>query len=358
MPKTYVIAEAGVNHNGDINLAKQLISVAKACGADAVKFQTFKSEKLVSRKAQKAEYQKQTTDQNESQFNMIKKLELSFEQFEELAQYAKEKQITFLSTPFDEDSLHFLTRTLKLDTIKIPSGEMTNAPFLLACAQEQKKMIVSTGMCDLTEVQDALGVLAFGLLQKQESPSLQAFRASFFSTEGQAKLKQYVSLLHCTTEYPTPYDSVNLRAMYTLHDTFGLPFGLSDHTAGINIPLGATAMGAQMIEKHFTLDKNMEGPDHRASLNPEELVAMVTGIRQIEQAMGTGEKIACAAESKNKDIARKSLVALQPIQKGEKFTKENLGCKRPGNGVSPYEYWTFIGKIAATNYTEDELIQE
>lgn len=338
MPKTYVIAEAGVNHNGDIHLAKQLISVAKNCGADAVKFQTFKTEKTVSRNAQKADYQKQTTDQNESQFDMIKKLELNFEQFEELAQYAKEKQITFLSTPFDEDSLHFLTRTLKLDTIKIPSGEITNAPFLLACAQEQKKMVVSTGMCDLTEVQDALGVLAFGLLQKQEQPSLQAFRTTFSSEKGQAILKQYVSILHCTTEYPTPYDSVNLRAMYTLRDTFGLPFGLSDHTAGINIPIGATAMGAQIIEKHFTLDKNMEGPDHKASLNPEELAAMITGIRQIEQAMGTGEKVACAVESKNKEIARKSLVALKPIQKGEKFTKENLGCKRPGSGVNPYEY--------------------
>lgn len=358
MQRTYIIAEAGVNHNGDINIAKQLISVAAECGADAVKFQTFKTEKIVSKQAKKADYQKQTTDQNESQFDMIKKLELSFAQFEELSHYAKEKQITFLSTPFDEESLHFLSRKLNLDTIKIPSGEITNAPFLLTCAQAQKQIIISTGMCDLKEITDALGVLAFGLLQKRETPSLETFRESFSSQEGQALLKKYVSILHCTTEYPTPYDAVNLRAMYTLRDTFGLPFGLSDHTAGIHIPIGAVAMGAQIIEKHFTLDKHMDGPDHKASLDPDELAAMVQGIRQIEQALGTGMKVACAVEEKNKNIARKSLVALRSIQKDEVFTKENLGCKRPGNGVSPYQYWDYLGQKAECDYLQDELIRK
>lgn len=358
MKKTYIIAEAGVNHNGDVHLAEKLIDVAANCGADAVKFQTFKAEKLVSVHAKKADYQKQTTNSEENQLEMLKKLELTFKDFQHLQHYAKEKNIEFLSTPFDEESLHFLARELKLNTIKISSGELTNAPFLLTCGWEQKKIILSTGMSDLEEVQNALGVLAFGLLHKEETPSLQAFQKTFKSEAGQNALKQYVSVLHCTTEYPTPYDSVNLQAMHTLKNTFGLPIGLSDHTAGICVPIGAVALGATIIEKHFTLDKNMDGPDHKASLNPDELTAMVTGIRQIEQALGTGEKIACSAEIKNKAIARKSLVAAKAIQKGEPFTKENLTVKRPGSGMSPYAYWDYLGKCATQNYMKDECIDE
>lgn len=356
--KVYVIAEAGVNHNGDVKLAEKLIDVAASSGADAVKFQTFQAEKLVSIHAPKAKYQQENTNGAKTQLEMLKKLELTKEEFRHLQRYALKKQIDFLSTPFDKESLHFLIRDLGMSTVKIPSGEITNAPFLLACGWERKKMILSTGMCDLSEVRQALGVLAFGLLHNQEEPSESAFEATFSSVEGQKVLKQYVSILYCTTEYPAPYYSVNLRAIHTLQDQFQLPVGLSDHTAGIAIPIGSVALGALIIEKHFTLDQAMEGPDHKASLNPQELSEMIVGIRQMEQALGNGKKIASDVEIKNKKIARKSLVAAKPIQKGEYFTAKNLTVKRPGDAVSPYQYWNYLKKTANRDYREDECIDE
>ncbi|OAS14514.1 N-acetylneuraminate synthase [Paenibacillus oryzisoli] len=356
MERTFIVAEAGVNHNGDIELAKRLIEVAADCGADVVKFQTFRSEKLVSKLAEKAGYQKSTTDATENQLNMLKKLELSIEDHHLLIDHCKKNGIMFLSTPFDEDSLYFLAEDLKLPIIKIPSGEITNAPFLLKIARFKKKIILSTGMSSLGEIEHALSILAFGLLHEKGNPSEESIQRSYASVEGHRLLKEYVSILHCTTEYPTPFVEVNLRAMDTLKLAFQLPVGLSDHTEGIAIPIAAVARGAYLIEKHFTLDRTMPGPDHRASLEPQELKAMIHSIRQVEESLGIKIKSATQSEIKNKLVVRKSLVAIKPIQKGEYFTEENIGVKRPGNGVSPIYYWDYIGETAQKDYDEDDLI--
>ncbi len=332
MNRIFIIAEAGVNHNGDIEIAKKLIDVANEAGADAVKFQTFKADKLVSKNAQKADYQKQTTDKQESQYEMIKKLELDVDAHKELLSYCNLKSIMFLSTPFDHDSIELLN-SLKLNIFKIPSGEITNLPYLRCIGKLNKEVILSTGMADIGEIENALDVLV-------ES-----------GTE-----KNNITVLHATTEYPTPMEDVNLKAMVTIGRTFDIAYGYSDHTPGIEIPIAAAALGASVIEKHFTLDKTMEGPDHKASLEPDELKAMIKAIRNVETALGDGIKKPSPSELKNKTVARKSIVAARYIKKGEILSDENITVKRPGTGLSPMRWDEVLGSIAQRDYEEDELI--
>jgi N-acetylneuraminate synthase len=355
--RTYIVAEAGVNHNGDVNMAKQLIDVAASAGADAVKFQTFRTEHVISRGAPKAEYQTRTTDPSESQLDMVRKLELGEAEHETLIAHATQKGIAFLSTPFDVPSLHLLCGRFGLQTIKVPSGEITNAPFLLTVARAAPRLIVSTGMSTISDVGTALGVLAFGFLSSSSAaPQPGDFERAFSSDLGQQALRERVQLLHCTTEYPAPFDEVNLRAMDTMAAAFGLPVGFSDHTPGIHIAIAAVARGARLIEKHFTLDRTLPGPDHTASLEPDELRQMVATIRDVERAIGDGIKRPTAAEWKNRDIARRSLIAATAIKTGEILSDENVTCKRPGTGISPMKYWELIGRVATRSYEADELL--
>jgi N-acetylneuraminate synthase len=352
----YIIAEAGVNHNGSIEMAKQLVDVAADAGADAVKFQTFKAEKVISKYAPKADYQKKTTAENESQLDMVKKLELDEDAHYILIEHCHSRNIEFLSTPFDFDSIDLLAHKLDLPRLKIPSGEITNGPYLLHIAKTGKPIIFSTGMSTLGEVETALGVLAFGYLDNHDKPSQGKFRDVYCSEAGRKALAEKVILLHCTTEYPAPFAEVNLRAMETIRIAFGLPVGLSDHTPGIAVPIASVALGAVVVEKHFTLDRNLPGPDHKASLVPDELKSMVTAIRQVEKALGNGQKIPTPAEWRNREIARKSIIAAIPIKKGELFTQESIEIKRPGTGLSPMTYWSLLGKKADKNYAQDEVI--
>ena len=333
MNKVFIIAEAGVNHNGSIELAKKLIDVARSAGADAVKFQTFKAENLVAKYAQKAEYQKQTTDRDESQFEMIKRLELDINAHKELMAYCEEQKIMFLSTPFDHDSIDLLNE-LGLEIFKIPSGEITNLPYLRHMGKLAKKVILSTGMSNLQEIEDALDIL------------IQA-----------GTKKENITVLHANTEYPTPMQDVNLRAMITIGDTFGVAYGYSDHTLGIEIPVAAVALGAVCIEKHFTLDKTMEGPDHKASLEPDELKAMIDAVRNIQRDLGDGIKKASQSEKANIKIVRKSIVAKRTIDQGEVLNETNITVKRPGDGISPMRWDEIIGTRATRYYTEDEQIE-
>ena len=326
----YIIAEAGVNHNGSFELACRLVDAAKAAGADCVKFQTFRAGNLVSRDAQKAEYQKQTTGES-SQREMLQKLELSFDEFLALKAYCDRVGISFLSTPFDFESIAFLS-SVDMPFWKIPSGEVTDLPYLLALARTKRPVVMSTGMCGMEEIGEAIRVLRENGTER-------------------------ITLLHCNTEYPTPFEDVNLRAMQTMREAFGLEVGYSDHTKGIEAALAAAALGAAVIEKHFTLDRSMEGPDHRASLEPDELKAMVTGIRNIEKALGTGDKTPSPSERKNIAVARKSIVAGRAIRAGELFTEENLTVKRPGTGLSPMRWFSVLGTAAARDYREDEQIE-
>jgi len=355
--KIYIIAEAGVNHNGSLDQAVRLVDVAAESGADAVKFQTFKADKLVSREAPKAQYQIENTGEHETQHEMIRKLELDEAAHLHLQQHCIKKGIQFLSTPFDLESLDMLVSRFDLPVIKLASGEITNAPFLLAAARTGKPVILSTGMSDLGDIENALGVLAFGYTSQQISPSFAAFKKSYASEAGQSALSDRVTLLHCTTEYPAPYSEVNLRAMNTLHQAFALPVGYSDHTQGIAISIAAAALGATVIEKHFTLDRNLPGPDHKASLEPKELTEMVRSIRQVGQSLGASSKAPTPAELRNRPIARKSLVAGRDISQGEVFTAENLIVKRPGDGIAPLHYWEMLGNTATRHYTTDELIK-
>ncbi len=351
----YVIAEAGVNHNGDLAKALALVDVAATAGADAVKFQTFTASSVISIHAEKAAYQKQTTDAAESQVDMVAKLELSHADHTQLANRCGERGIAFLSTPFDLDSLDFLVNEMGLTALKISSGEITNAPLLLAAARSGRDIILSTGMSTLDEVREALGALAFGYASDTgATPDTAEFTRALEQADA---LQGKVTLLHCTTEYPTPYEDVNLRAMDSLGEAFGLTVGLSDHTAGIAVAIAAVARGAKVIEKHFTLDRALPGPDHAASLEPDELTAMVAAIRATEAALGDGNKRLMPSEAANRDIARKSLVALRPIAEGEKYTEQNLTAKRPGNGLSPMAYWRILGTVAARDYDVDELIE-
>lgn len=357
MRKVFIIAEAGVNHNGSLELAKKLIDVAVDAGADAVKFQTFKAEKLASKSAEKAEYQIRNTGETDSQYDMLKKLELDENAHELLVQYCVKKKIQFLSTPFDQESLDLLVNKFDLPYIKIPSGEITNAPFLLDIAKTQKKVILSTGMSRLGEIEQALGVIAFGYIGSIEAPTASAFEKAYVSMEGRQAIVDNVTLLHCTTEYPAPLQDVNLRAMETLQRAFSLPVGYSDHTVGTAVPIAAVALGAVMIEKHFTLDRDLPGPDHKASLEPLELKEMVEAIRQVEVAMGSPMKQPSSIELQNRLIGRKSLVVAKYISKGDIFSTENLTIKRPGKGISPIHYWDWLGKTAGQNYSPDDEVK-
>lgn len=330
--KVVIIAEAGVNHNGSIALAKKLVDVAADAGVDFVKFQTFKAEKIASRSAEKAQYQKDTTGSAETQLSMLKKLELSHEDHLALIGYCQSKNISFLSTPFDPDSIDLLKK-LGMSIGKIPSGEITNLPYLKKMAACFGELILSTGMADMKEIGEAI----------------QLITSTGFS-------KDHLTVLHCTTEYPTPFDEVNLTAMQSIQKAFDVRVGYSDHTKGIEVPIAAVALGAVVVEKHFTLDRNMEGPDHKASLEPGELKAMVSAIRNIEKALGDGIKRTTASEAKNKDIARKSIVAARNIKAGEVISEKDIDMKRPGNGISPMRINEVIGRKAVHDIPEDALI--
>jgi N,N'-diacetyllegionaminate synthase len=333
MPKTLIIAEAGVNHNGDLDLAYKLIDAAKSSGADIVKFQTFNTNKLVSKHAQKAEYQRLATAADESQFEMIKKLEFDLHSHILLKSYCEKKKIEFLSAPFDVDSIKLLHK-LGVSRFKIPSGEITNFPYLREMAAYDKPIIMSTGMSNMVEIQQALNVLADHGSQRKN-----------------------IILLHCNTEYPTPFEDVNLSAMITMQQAFMLPVGYSDHTNGIEVPIAAVALGASVIEKHFTLDRNMPGPDHSASLEPTELRALVSAIRNIEAAIGDGIKAPRQSESKNITIVRKCIIASKPIRQGDIFSEENITTKRAGLGLSPMRWMEVLGGIATRNYDVDDKIE-
>lgn len=356
--QVYIIAEAGVNHNGNPNMAFRLVDAAIDAGANAVKFQTFKAESLVTETAKKAEYQKQTTGANETQYSMLKRLELSYEVHHDLIRYCESKGITFLSTAFDSESLKFLTEDLGLSTLKIPSGEITNAPLVLEHARTGCNLIVSTGMATLSDIETVLGVIAFGLTAPEDHlPSREAFTRAYYSDAGRKALKDKVTLLHCTTEYPAPPEDINLLAMDTMSQAFCLPVGYSDHSEGLSIPIAAVARGAVLIEKHFTLDRALEGPDHKASIEPHELKQMVESIRIVEQCLGDGIKGPMPSELKNMAIARKSLVAAADIPQGTVFTKELITIKRPGDGVSPVDYWELLGKTANVDIDQGDLIR-
>jgi N,N'-diacetyllegionaminate synthase len=330
--RVFIIAEAGVNHNGSIDLAKKLIDVASNVGADAVKFQTFKAENLATKNAQKAPYQKETTNIEQSQFDMLKKLEFNIEIHKDLISYCGNKKIIFLSSPFDHESIDLLN-DLGLEIFKIPSGEITNLPYLRHIGKLNKKIILSTGMSNMDEVKNALDVLCKSGTKKKN-----------------------ISVLHANTDYPTPMEDVNLRAMITIGKELDVNFGYSDHTLGIEVDIAAVAMGASCIEKHFTLDRNMEGPDHKASLEPEQLREMVKAIRNIELALGNGIKKISKSEMKNIKIVRKSIVAKNKIKKGEILGEKNITVKRPGEGISPMKWDDVVGTKATRDYNEDELI--
>lgn len=327
----FIIAEIGVNHNGDLLLAKKMILEAKKAGVDAVKFQSFKADKLVAKDAKKADYQVKNTGKQESQYDMIKKLELSEEDHIYLKKICDDEGIMFLSSPFDEESAKLLL-SLGIDTVKIPSGEITNLPYLENIGSLYKNIILSTGMSDLDEVKEAIKVL-----NKNNDKN--------------------ITVLHCNTEYPTPMEDVNLLAIKTMEKELNLPIGYSDHTDGIEVSIGAVALGATVIEKHFTLDKTLEGPDHKASLEPKELKMLVDGIRNIEKALGSGIKVPSSSEKKNIPIARKSIVAKTNIKKGDIFTEENLTIKRPGDGISPMKWYDVLGQRAKKDFVADERIE-
>lgn len=354
---TLVIAEAGVNHNGSEELAFQLVDLASNAGADVVKFQTFIAKNLATKTAQKARYQIKNTGITESQFEMLSRLELSFDSHYRLASYCNKKNIEFLSTAFDIESLNFLSKEIGMRRLKIPSGEITNAPLVLEHARTQSDIILSTGMSTLSEIESALGVIAFGYIAKNyDIPSTDAFRCAFLSNEGKDALKEKVTILHCTSDYPASLNDINLKAMDTIADTFGLNVGYSDHSLGTIVPIVAVARGAKIIEKHFTLDREMDGPDHKASLNPIELRTMIEGIRDAELCLGDGIKCPTSSELENALISRKSIVANSVIKVGERFTSSNIAIKRPGNGLSPFDYWRILNKPSKKHYFAGDCI--
>ncbi len=353
-----IIAEIGVNHNGSVDMACSLIDAAAEAGASMVKFQSFRSAELVSASAAKADYQQQSTDAWESQLDMLRKYELSEEDHRRILEHAGSRKIEFLSTPFDLPSLELLVGRLGLSRIKIPSGEITNAPLLLHAARLQCEVILSTGASTLAEVEQALGVLAFGYIRTELPHTAAQFAEAFSSPDGQEALRRKVTLLHCTSEYPAPFADVNLRAMDTMAAKFGLPVGLSDHTMGICVAIAAVARGANVVEKHITLDRTLPGPDHRASLEPGELTEMVRAIRNVESALGNGEKTASLSETKNIPVIRKSLTISQPITRGERISEQHLTAKRPGTGISPIFYWDYLGVPAAQDYMPDDPLRQ
>lgn len=356
---TLIIAEAGVNHNGSENLALQLIDAAHDAGADVVKFQTFKTADLVTQNAKQAEYQLHNSKIDESQFSMLSRLELSKETHQNLSKRCEQLGIEFLSTAFDSASLEFLMSEFNLSRLKIPSGEITNSPLVLEHAYTGCDLILSTGMATLAEIEHALGVIAFGFISAGDVlPSLKSFEAALFSERGKSFIKEKVTLLHCTTEYPAPLEDINLSAIDSMKAAFKTQVGYSDHSEGIIVPIAAVARGAVVIEKHFTLDKSMDGPDHQASLNPAELKLMVQAIRDVEQTIGDGIKGPRPSEIKNMTAARKSIVAVRDIMQGNLMCSADLGVKRPGGGMNPSAYWELPGKPASKNYKEGDVIDE
>ena len=354
--RVFVIAEAGVNHNGSLDMAHRMIDVAADAGADAVKFQTFRAEELVTADVPKAPYQARATDADEGQLAMLKRLELDEAAYRDLLAHCAKRGIQFLSTPFDEESVDFLAKELGLGLLKIASGEITNAPLLLRAARTGRRIILSTGMSTIEEIRDALSVLAFGYTNARAKPSLAGFAASFEAEAGKAALRGKVTLLQCTTAYPTPVDEVNLRTMETLRDVFGLPVGLSDHTEGISVAIAAAARDAAVIEKHFTLDRSLPGPDHAASLAPDRLRAMIAGIRVAEAALGSADKKPVASELANREVTRRRIVARRPIPKGHRLTVRDVAVKRAAAGLEPMRYWEILGKPANRDYRPDEGI--
>ena len=354
--KIFIVAEVGVNHNGSTKKALELIDAAAYAGVDAVKFQTYKTENYVTKNAEKAKYQKETTGIAQNQFEMIKELELSFETYYKLKERCLEKGVMFLSTAFDNQSLDFLIHQIDIDLLKIPSGEITNGPYLLDHAKHKKKMIVSTGMCTFDEIETALGVLAFGLL-KQSNPSKKSFKVAYASDEGKNILKKYVTLLHCTSNYPAEFEEINLNAMLELKNKFNLQIGYSDHTRGTLVSSLAAAMGAKYIEKHFTLDQQLPGPDHLASLEPEELKNLVKTIRDVEVILGTSLKVPQKSEIQVKKVVRRSIVANEKIKKGDFFNEQNLAIKRPASGRNPMDFWNILGQKSDRDYDPDEIIK-
>ncbi|MEJ6788924.1 N-acetylneuraminate synthase [Brevundimonas sp. BR2-1] len=354
--RVFVIAEAGVNHDGSLDDARRMIDVAADAGADAVKFQTFQAEQLVTPRAGKAAYQARNTGEDGGQLAMLKALELAQDDHRGLAGHAAARGVRFMSTAFDLDSLAFLS-ALDMPAIKIPSGDLTWGAMLLAAARLDRPLIVSTGMADLDEIRAALSVIAFGLTRTETPASRADLAAAFDSPEGQERLRECVTLLHCTTEYPAPLAAVNLRAMDVMAETFGLPVGYSDHTLGTSVAIAAVARGATVIEKHFTLDRARPGPDHAASLEPAELAAMIAAIREVEIALGRAAKTPAPEELANRSIARRSLVAARPIAAGETLSLDNLTAKRPADGVSPMDVWPMLGRAATRAYETDEAIE-
>jgi len=354
--RVFVIAEAGVNHNGQLDIALTLVDKAMEAGADAIKFQTFTAKELVTKQAEKADYQKTNSNSGESQFQMLKKLELSVGEQKKIFEHCSSKGIQFLSTPFDNKSLKFLSEELGLETLKIPSGELVNGPFLLDFARTNKNIILSTGMSSLEDIEIALGVIAFGLMGR-ENPSIEAFKESFESSDGKELLNKKVSLLHCTSEYPAPKKNINLKSMLTIKEKFSLRTGYSDHSEGNIVAISAAALGAEIIEKHFTLDKSFEGPDHKASLDSIELKEMISSIREVEKILGDGIKKPTETELKNRLTSYKSIIASKDIALGEEFTQDNLSLKRPGTGISPMKYWRLLGKKSKKSYKAEDLIK-
>lgn len=353
--RVFIIAEAGVNHNGSVELALGLVEAAAASGADAVKFQTFRADRLVSARARKAGYQAANTDDaDDGQLGMLRQLELSDAAHDTIFARCRELGIAFMSTAFDSESLKLVAR-FDVPAIKLGSGDVTAAPLVLEAARLRRKLLLSTGMCTLADIEEALGVIAFGLLGEQ-GPGKDAFAAAYASDAGQEALRGVVTLLHCSTEYPAAFADVHLRAMDTLRQAFGLPVGYSDHTPGIAVSLAAVARGATVIEKHFTLDKNLAGPDHRASLAPAELTSLVEGVRQVEDALGDVVKRPTEAELRNRPVVRRGVVAARAIRQGERFTEQSLGIKRPCAGAAPIQFWDLIGTVAKRDYAPDDPV--
>lgn len=358
MSSTYIIAEAGVNHNGSLHLALELVKEAAKAGADAVKFQTFITERTITKNAEKASYQKETTGNFETQFEMVKKLELKFEDFKIIQNHCIKNNIQFLSTAFDLESLDYLVNELNVNVIKIPSGDINNAPLVLQAARSQKDILLSTGMSTIEEIHQCLAIIYYGYTYPNKTPNSFEEVYNHYLNADTSIIQEKVTILQCTTEYPTPVEELNLNSIKHLKREFSTKVGFSDHSDDIYAPSLAVSLGATVIEKHFTLDNEMEGPDHKASLNPKNFKRMVDLIRYTEKALGSEEKIITESEKANKKIARKSLVASEHIKKGMPFTEKNLGIKRPGNGINPLLYWDYLGKVAIKDYKKDDLIQE
>jgi N-acetylneuraminate synthase len=354
----YFIAEAGVNHNGDIGQALALIDAAKGAGADAVKFQSFNANLLVTADAPKAAYQKKTAGAEESQIDMLRRLQLDEDDQRLLYRHCQDRDIDFLSSPFDHESLRFLVEQLGLQTIKVPSGEITNGPLLLEIAARQCTVILSTGASTLDEVGAALSVLAFGYLALDAEPSIKAFAEAFATDEGRKQVSEKVTLLHCTSEYPAPIEDANLRCMDTMTEAFSTPVGLSDHTQDQIVALAAAARGAAIIEKHFTLGRGLPGPDHQSSVEPDALAELISAIRRVETILGSPEKKPAPSEGANRGVIRKSLVAARDIDRGRDISADDLTAMRPGTGVSPMEYWQYIGRPAAADFRSGEVLKK